>query len=116
MVVAFLGLAEFVEEEDHGLQAQHQHDSTDEAGRVEGRVLLRGGSRGHRCDTCVGCNCCSSECRGGAVTARSGANSGAVLCGGLRAAAVRGGRDSRGIGSCERLGGSRRCRDSWSQD
>lgn len=36
VVVAILGLAEFVQEEDHGLQAQDQHDSTDEACSIEG--------------------------------------------------------------------------------
>jgi len=41
VVVAFLGLAELVEEEDHGLQAQDQHDAANEACSVKG-VLVRG--------------------------------------------------------------------------
>lgn len=40
MIVAVLGLAELVEEEDDGLQAQDQHDSPDEARGVK-RVLVR---------------------------------------------------------------------------
>lgn len=45
VVVAVLGLAEFVEEEDDRLQAHHQHDTADEACRVEGGVLVGGGRR-----------------------------------------------------------------------
>lgn len=40
VIVAVLGLAELVEEEDDGLQAQDQHDSPDEARGVK-RVLVR---------------------------------------------------------------------------
>lgn len=40
VIVAVLGLAELVEEEDDGLQAQDQHDSPDEACGVK-RVLVR---------------------------------------------------------------------------
>lgn len=47
VVVAVLGLAEFVEEEDDGLQAQDQDDPADEARGVEG-VLVRHGSGGDR--------------------------------------------------------------------
>lgn len=43
VVVAVLGLAELVEEEDDGLQAQDQHYSSDEARSIE-RVLVRLGS------------------------------------------------------------------------
>lgn len=42
VVVAVLGLAELVEEEDHGLQAQNQHYSTYEASSIK-RVLVRFG-------------------------------------------------------------------------
>lgn len=48
MIVAVLGLAELVEEEDDGLQAQDQHDPPDEAGRVK-RVLVR---RAGGCERC----------------------------------------------------------------
>lgn len=48
VVVAVLGLAEFVEEEDDGLQAQDQHDPADEARGVEG-VLVRSGRGGDCC-------------------------------------------------------------------
>lgn len=43
VVVAVLGLAELVEEEDDSLQTQDQHYSSDEARSVE-RVLVRLGS------------------------------------------------------------------------
>lgn len=56
MVVAVLGLAEFVEEEDHGLKAQDQHYSTDEARGVKG-VLVRVRRGGTRCGACAGCSC-----------------------------------------------------------
>ncbi len=56
MVVAVLGLAEFVEEEDHGLQAQDQHYATDEARSVEG-VLVRLRRGGSGCGTCAGSSC-----------------------------------------------------------
>lgn len=36
VIVAVLGLAEFVQKEDDGLQAQDQHYSTNEARSVEG--------------------------------------------------------------------------------
>lgn len=56
VVVTVLGLAEFVEKEDHGLKSQDQHDTTDEAGGIES-VLVgfrgRGDSRGAR----VGSSC-----------------------------------------------------------
>lgn len=49
VVVAVFGLAELVEEEDDGLQAQDQDYPADEAGGVEGGVLLGGAGRdGHR--------------------------------------------------------------------
>jgi len=41
VVVAVLGLAELVEEEDDGLQTQDQHYSTDEARSVEGVIVRR---------------------------------------------------------------------------
>lgn len=53
VVVAVLGLAEFVEEEDHGLQAQDQHYSADEARGIEG-VLVRVGGGGDWCGAGVG--------------------------------------------------------------
>lgn len=53
VVVAVLGLAELVEEEDDGLQAQDQHYSTDEARSVEG-VLVRGRRGGNWCGACAG--------------------------------------------------------------
>lgn len=56
VVVPVLGLAEFVEEEDDGLQAQDQHDSTDEAGGVEG-VPVRLGGGGNRRGAGVGGSC-----------------------------------------------------------
>lgn len=43
VVVAVLGLAELVEEEDNGLQAQDQHYSSDEARSIK-CVLVRLGS------------------------------------------------------------------------
>lgn len=52
VVVAVLGLAELVEEEDDSLQAQDQHYSTDEAGSVKG-VLVRCRSRGDRRGSCA---------------------------------------------------------------
>lgn len=55
VVVAVLGLAELVEEEDDGLQAQDQHYSTDEARSVEG-VLVRGRRRGNWCGACADWN------------------------------------------------------------
>lgn len=51
VVVAVLGLAEFVEEEDDGLQPQDQHYPTDEACGIKGRVLVRGGCRADCCDS-----------------------------------------------------------------
>lgn len=45
VIVTVLGLAEFVDEEDHGLKAQDQHDSADEAGGVEGVLVRLGGGR-----------------------------------------------------------------------
>lgn len=56
VVVAVLGLAKFVEEEDHGLKAQDQNYSTNEARSVEG-VLVRQSSRGNQCGTCVSSSC-----------------------------------------------------------
>lgn len=56
MVVAVLGLAEFVEKEDHGLQAQDQHYSANEACGVK-RVLVRFRRGSDWCGTCVGCSC-----------------------------------------------------------
>lgn len=56
VVVPVLGLAEFVEEEDDGLQAQDQHDSADEAGGVEG-VPVRLGGGGDHCGAGVGSSC-----------------------------------------------------------
>lgn len=53
VVVAVLGLAELVEEEDHSLQAQDQHYSTNEACSVEG-VLLRGRRGDNWCGTICG--------------------------------------------------------------
>lgn len=47
VVVAVLGLAELVEEEDDGLQAKDQHDPADEARGVEGVLVRRG--RGGDC-------------------------------------------------------------------
>lgn len=61
MVVAVLGLAEFVEEEDDGLQAQDQHYTADEAGSIKGGVLVRGGGGGDRCGARVGCSCDEAE-------------------------------------------------------
>lgn len=61
VVVTVLGLAELVEEEDDGLEAQDQHDSTDEAGGVE-RVLVRFWAGG--------------DCRGAGVGGRRGAGVG----------------------------------------
>lgn len=46
MVVAVFRLAELVQEEDDGLQAQDQHDPPDEAGGVKRGGL--GGARGGR--------------------------------------------------------------------
>lgn len=56
VVVPVLGLAEFVEEEDDGLQAQDQHDSADEAGGVEG-VPVRLGGGGNRRGARVSSSC-----------------------------------------------------------
>lgn len=56
MVVTVLGLAELVEEEDHGLKAQDQHDAADEAGGVE-RVLVRLGGGGDCRGAGVGGSC-----------------------------------------------------------
>lgn len=56
VVVAVLGLAEFVEEEDHGLQAQDQHYATNEACGVEG-VLVRVRRGCNCCGTCAGSSC-----------------------------------------------------------
>lgn len=56
VVVTVLGLAEFVEEEDHGLKAQDQHDSTDEAGGIK-RVLVRLRGGGDCCGARVGSSC-----------------------------------------------------------
>ena len=42
VVVAVFGLAELVQEEDDGLQAQDQHDAPDEAGCIEGGGLAGG--------------------------------------------------------------------------
>lgn len=56
VVVAVLGLAEFVKEEDHGLQAQDQHYSTDEACGVK-RVLVRFRRGSDCCGRGVACSC-----------------------------------------------------------
>lgn len=56
VVVAVLGLAEFVEEEDHGLKAQDQHYSSNEACSVEG-VLVRVRRGDSCCGTCGGSSC-----------------------------------------------------------
>lgn len=56
VVVTVLGLAEFVEEEDHSLKTQYQHDSADEAGGVEG-VLVRFGGGGDCRGARVGSSC-----------------------------------------------------------
>ncbi len=53
MVVAVLGFAEFVEEEDHGLQAQDQHNPTNEACGIKG-VLVRDRSGASCCATRIG--------------------------------------------------------------
>lgn len=63
VVVAVLGLAEFVEEEDHGLQAQNQHYPTYEASSVK-RVLVRFGRGRNWRDTCVGCSCDKRQSKG----------------------------------------------------
>lgn len=55
VVVAILGLAELVKEEDDGLQAQDQHYSADEARSVKG-VLVRGRSGANCCGTCANCS------------------------------------------------------------
>lgn len=117
VIVAVLGLAEFVQKEDDCLQAQDQHYSTNEACSVEGWVLVRGRRRGNRCGSCTG----SSWSRGysrraGGVTAVSRGNCGSVciFCGGLRGAAFRGGGGNRGRGGCRVRGNSRRSRRSWS--
>lgn len=111
MVVAILGLAEFVEEEDDGLQTQDQHYSTDEACSVES-VLVRGGRGGNWCGSCAGSICRRGwRRRAGAVTSVSRSNGGMVctVCGGQRAAAVRGGGgDNRGRGGCSGMGRSHR--------
>lgn len=41
VVVAVLGLAELVEEEEHSLQAQDQHDAPNEACCVKRCILMR---------------------------------------------------------------------------
>lgn len=69
VVVTVLGLAELVEEEDDGLEAQDQHDPADEAGGVEG-VLLRFWAGGDR--------------RGAGVGGRRGAGVGGSCGGGGR--------------------------------
>lgn len=56
VVVAVLGLAEFVEEEDHGLQAQDQHYPTNEACSIK-RVLVGLRRRNNRCGTRIGYSC-----------------------------------------------------------
>lgn len=56
VVVTVLGLAEFVKEEDHGLKAQDQHDSADEACGIE-RVLVRLGGGGDCRGARVGSSC-----------------------------------------------------------
>lgn len=55
VVVAVFGLAEFVEEEDDGLQAQDQHYSTNEARSIEGWVLV--GGRSWRGNSRAVCSC-----------------------------------------------------------
>lgn len=47
VVVTIFGFAELVKEEDDGLKAQDEHDSTDEAGSIKCGVLVRG----HHCGT-----------------------------------------------------------------
>lgn len=69
VVVTVLGLAEFVEEEDHSLKAQDQHYSADEAGGVE-RVLVFG----------AGGDCCGARV-GGSCGARVGGSRGARVGG-----------------------------------
>lgn len=69
VVVTVLGLAELIEEEDHGLEAQDQHDSTDEAGGVE-RVLVRFGAGGDCRGAGVG-GSCGKRHNGGEDTAAS---------------------------------------------
>lgn len=49
VVVTVLRLAELVEEENDGLEAQNQDDATDEACRVERGVLMWGGGGHHGC-------------------------------------------------------------------
>lgn len=39
VVVAVLGFAELVEEEDDRLEAEHEHNATDETGSIECRCL-----------------------------------------------------------------------------
>lgn len=51
VIVAVLGLAELVEEEDDGLKAEHEDDPADETGGVE-RRLLRIGRQRRRGDVC----------------------------------------------------------------
>jgi len=65
VVVAFLGLAELVDEEDHGLQAQDQHDATDEACSVEGVVRARRGAGCDRREIRIFHQCCLCTIRGG---------------------------------------------------
>lgn len=47
VIIAVLGLAELIKEEDDRLQAEHQHDAADEAGRVKGGVLRRNAGGTH---------------------------------------------------------------------
>lgn len=48
VVVAVLGLAELVQEEDHGLQAQDQHYAPNEARCVKCGILMRHWRGPHR--------------------------------------------------------------------
>lgn len=56
VIVAVLGLAELVEKEDDGLEAQDEHDAPDEARRVK-RVLVRLACRDQGRGAGVGCGC-----------------------------------------------------------
>lgn len=53
VVVAVLGLAKLVEEEDNGLKAEHEDDTADETGSIERRFLLRSGRQ----------RCCGGICK-----------------------------------------------------
>lgn len=64
VVVTVLGLAEFVEEEDHCLKAQDQHDSADEAGGIE-CVLVRFRGGGDCRGAPVGSSCGKRQWRQG---------------------------------------------------